>query len=224
MTAAPPTVAELRSVLRRMGDADRAAGQQTYMKSVMPFHGVRVPEVRRLAHDAAGRLVSPDQARRLARALWDEATHREERYLAAGLLGAEVARAELDNVPLIEHMVRTGRWWDYTDDLAGRVRELHERHPLSVGEVVRAWAVDDDLWMRRLAILSQLGRRAAVDLGLLEEVLDPNAAHPEFFVRKAVGWALRDAARTDPGWVLGYVETHDLSPLSRREALKNLGG
>ena len=223
MTADRSIAADLRAALRRAGDPERAAGQQAYMKSAMRFRGVRVPEVRRLAHEAAGRAGSADEARRLARLLWDEAAYREERYLAMGLLGAPVAQGDLDNAPLIEHMVRTGAWWDYTDDLAKRVRELHDAHPVTAGELVRRWSEDDDAWVRRLAILSQLGRGSATDRGLLAEVIEPSLADPEFFLRKAIGWALRDLARTDPAWVDGYVASHRLSPLSRREALRRPG-
>jgi 3-methyladenine DNA glycosylase AlkD len=92
-----------------------------------------------------------------------------------------------------------------------------------VTPVIRSWARDPDLWLRRTAVLCQLGDKGATDLGLLSEVIEANAGDREFFVRKAIGWALRDYARTDPGWVLAYVEAHpSLSPLSRREALKHL--
>ncbi len=89
-------------------------------------------------------------------------------------------------------------------------------------ELVRAWSVDDDLWMRRIAIISQLGRRDRVDATLLADVIAPNLGDPEFFIRKALGWALREYARVAPEWVRHYVTTHDLSPLSRREAMKHL--
>lgn len=213
---------DIRATLRLAADPSRAAGQQAYMKSPMPYLGVPLPEVRRIVRRAAGDLRSPDDARRLARELWDGATHREERYAGMILLGAAVVRGDLDTVALIEHMVRTGRWWDITDELAGRVRELHDRHPVETARLVRRWSVDEDMWMRRIAILSQLGRRDRVDLALLVELLEPNLADPEFFIRKAIGWALRDAARAHPDWVREYAATHDLSPLSRREALKHL--
>ncbi|GEP47748.1 DNA alkylation repair protein [Microbacterium saccharophilum] len=213
---------DVRAALRRAADPARAAGQQAYMKSAMPYLGVTMPDVRRIARLAGKDLRSPDEARGLARALWDEATHREERYAGMILLGGPVLRGDLDSVPLLEHMVRTGRWWDFTDDLAGRVRELHDRHPVETARLVRDWSVDEDLWMRRLAILSQLGRRDRTDLALLSQLLEPNLGDPEFFIRKAIGWALRDVGRTRPDWVREYAATHELSPLSRREALKHL--
>ena len=125
-------------------------------------------------------------------------------------------------VPLIEHMVRTGRWWDVTDELAHRVSDLLDADPVRTGALVRDWSTDDDLWLRRLAIIAQLGRRADLDRDLLADVIEQNADDREFFLRKAIGWALRDAARSDPEWVRAFVAAHELSPLSVREAAKHL--
>ena len=119
-------------------------------------------------------------------------------------------------------MVRTGRWWDVTDELAHRVSDLLDADPVRTGALVRDWSTDDDLWLRRLAIIAQLGRRADLDRDLLADVIEQNADDREFFIRKAIGWALRDAARTDPEWVRAFVAAHELSPLSVREAAKHL--
>ncbi|MDJ1113782.1 DNA alkylation repair protein [Microbacterium dauci] len=215
------SAASIRSGLRRIADPARAAGQQAYMKSALPFFGVRVPEVRRLvqqldlSQDVDALLV-------LSRELWDGATHREERYAAMMLLAGRPVRGDARIVPLIEHMVLTGRWWDITDELSGRIRELHDADAASTRVLVLRWSTHDDLWLRRLAILSQLGRRDRTDRDLLAAVLEPNRGDGEFFIRKAIGWALRDLARADPEWVEAYVASHPLRPLSRREALKHL--
>lgn len=215
-------IARIRAELRQAADPERAAGQQAYMKSDMPFLGVRVPDARRIARAAAKGEKDAGALLTAARTLWDEAGHREERYAAQALLALRPVRGDLAAVPLIEHMVRTGRWWDFTDDLASRLAELHDAHPAETAALVRRWSTDDDLWMRRLAILSQLGRRDRVDSALLREVIGANLADAEFFIRKAIGWALREYARVDPDWVRSYAAEHDLSPLSRREALKHL--
>ena len=215
-------VDEIRARLREVADPERAAGQQAYMKSDLPFLGVRVPDTRRVARAAAVGETDPFRIIADARELWDAASHREERYAAMMLLAVPPARGDLRIVPIIEHMVRTGRWWDITDELSGRIRELLDAHPKDGDALVRGWCVSEEMWLRRLAILSQLGRRAGTDLHLLSEALDPNLRDGEFFIRKAIGWALRDAARTYPEWVSAYVAAHALSPLSRREALKHL--
>jgi 3-methyladenine DNA glycosylase AlkD len=116
----------------------------------------------------------------------------------------------------------TGAWWDHVDETVHRLAELVTAHPEEMGKTLRGWSVEDDRWLRRAAILGQLGRRDRVDLGLLADVIEPNRGDPEFFVRKAIGWALREVARWDPDWVRSYVGRNELSPLSRREALKHL--
>lgn len=215
-------VERVRADLRAAADPARAAGQQAYMKSAMPFLGVRVPDARRRARGAVPRDARPEALLAASARLWDEAAHREERYAALALLGVPTLRGDPEMVPLIEHMVRTGRWWDYTDELAHRVAELLDADPAPAAALVRAWSVDDELWLRRLAIIAQLGRRDRLDRLLLQDAIAQNVDDADFFIRKAIGWALRDAARTDPDWVRGYVASHDLSPLSIREATKHL--
>ncbi len=192
------------------------------MKSAMPFLGVPVPETRRLARAAISPRTPPEALICAANELWDEATHREERYAALALLGARQLKGDPDLVPSIEHMVRTGQWWDFTDELAHRVADLLDADPVPMAALIRAWSGDPDLWMRRLAIIAQLGRRERLDRALLTDVIEANADDREFFIRKAIGWALRDAARAHPDWVRAFVAAHALSPLSVREATKYL--
>ena len=218
-------VAAVRSTLRAAADPSLAPVQQAYMKSAMPFRGVRVPDVRRLVRDevrAAGES-RPDVLRAAAARLWDEATHREERYAALALLALRPLRGDWATVGLLEHMARTGAWWDLVDEVAHRVADLHDAHAAPTAELVRAWSHDESMWVRRLAILSQLGRRDRVDLALLADVVAPSLADTEFFIRKAIGWALREASAVDPDWVRAYVDSHPLSALSRREALRRIG-
>ena len=215
-------VRDIRESLRAAADPPRAAGQQAYMKSVMPFLGVGVPQTRRIARLAAKGEKDPAVLRGAARDLWDGAGFREERYAAMALLAVRPASDDLSVTPLIEHMVRTGQWWDYTDELSHRLADLHDRHPERTAKLARSWSVDDDMWMRRIAIISQLGRRDRVDPQLLADVILPNVADREFFIRKAIGWALREHARVAPEWVRAFVNSHQLSPLSRKEALKHL--
>lgn len=217
-----PHAAALRDALRAAADPAIAPGQQAYMKSAMPFLGVRLPEVRRVARTGAKDIADAETLRALALELWKAAEHREERYAALAVLGLRPLKGDPEVVPLVEHMVRTGRWWDYTDDLAHRIADLHDARPGETADLVRAWSVDDDCWIRRIAILSQLGRRDQLDAALLADVIAPSLGESEFFLRKAIGWALREYARVAPDWVRTYVDTHELSPLSRREALKHL--
>jgi 3-methyladenine DNA glycosylase AlkD len=213
---------QIREQLRVAADPARSAGQQAYMKSAMPFLGVTVHMARQIARRAGMIMTDGSAVRQAAGLIWDEAVYREERYAAMALLGLRAVRGDRANVPLIEHMVRTGQWWDITDELAHRTADLHDAHPRATAALVLNWCRDENLWVRRIAILSQLGRRGRVDPEVLAGTIDPNVPDPEFFIRKAIGWALREYARVAPDWVRGYVTAHDLSPLSRREALKHL--
>lgn len=225
----------IRSALGAAGDPVRAAGQQAYMKSAMPFHGVTSPELRRVvgpllrAHPPVDR----ETWEATVRELWDGADHREERYAALALAQHRSARAWQDPgvLGLYRHLVVTGAWWDLVDEPATRlVGPVLLTHRAEVTPVMDAWSVEDDLWLRRVAILAQLKHKGATDTALLERVivanLDGSAFGREFFIRKAIGWALREHARTDPAWVRGLMERHTerLSGLTRREATKHLGG
>ena len=219
----------VRRALADVADPGQAPTMQAYMKSALPFYGVpkpiRTSALRPVwtAHPVTDR--STWEA--TVRALYDEATHREERYAALALLAVRAARPwhDVALVLLIEHLVVTGAWWDLVDEIAGRhVAPMHRADPVALAPVIRGWAQADDLWLRRTAILSQLGSGSTTDRALLVDVIAPNAESPEFFLRKAIGWALRELAHHDPDWVRAYlVEQGDgLSPLSRREASKHL--
>jgi 3-methyladenine DNA glycosylase AlkD len=215
-------VDDIRRALQAAAQPERAPAQQAYMKSSMRFLGIRLPEVRRLTRALGAGESDAAALSAAARTLWDEAAHREERYAAMALLALPPLRGARESLPLIEHMVRTGQWWDITDELSGRIRDLLVAYPEQIAPVIRAWARDADLWIRRVAILSQLTRRSGFDVQLFTDVIVPNLADPEFFIRKAIGWALRDRARVDPDWVRAFVEERGVTGLSRREALKHL--
>lgn len=212
----------VRARLRAQADPARAAGQQGYMKSALPFLGVTVPTVRRTVREQARGIADAEELRAAAAMLWRDATHREHWYAALAVLGLRALRADPRTIPLLEDAVRSAAWWDVTDECAHRVADLLDERPEQSRRLVLSWRSDPDRWLRRLAIIAQLGRRERIDLELLADAIEPNVADTDFFIRKAVGWALRDCARTHPEWVRGFVDTHDLSPLSRREALKHL--
>ena len=236
-TSAPDSalVVAVRSALAGAADPERAAGQQRYMKSTMPYRGVTSPQLRALLRPLFADPSLAPATRRVwesdVRALWDGAEYREERYAAIALTGHRAARGwqDPDTLGLYRHLVETGAWWDYVDVLAAdRVGPILLRHRPIVTQLIRADAVDGHLWVRRTAILAQLKHRGETDLGLLSDVIDANlegsAFGREFFVRKAIGWALRQHARVDPQWVRAFVEARGdrLSGLARREALKHL--
>lgn len=197
------------------------------MKSSQPSLGVRVPEVRRLVASAvaAAPFTSPDHLRATVLEPWRNAGVREERYAAIDLTGGRLVARDLQMLPVYEDIIRSGAWWDFADGVSGRLWALLQAHSPEMTAVLRSWSTDADFWIRRASITAQLKAKGATDTALLEQVIEPNLADPEFFIRKAIGWALREYAKTAPGRVAAFVAEHAsrMSPLSRREALRRLG-
>jgi 3-methyladenine DNA glycosylase AlkD len=219
----------VRRELAGAGDPARAPAMQAYMKSELPFYGVRMPDVRRVcqplfvAHpiDSAGVLDETVEH------LFTEATHREERYAAILLARHRPYRHHQTpaRIPLYRRLVVAGRWWDTVDEIAGNlVGPILVGYPVEVRPAVLGWATHGDPWLRRTAIIAQLNAKADTDLELLTRAVDANIDDEDFFIRKAIGWALRQYARTDPAWVRSFVAAREdrLSGLSKREALKQL--
>lgn len=222
-------ITAIRGELRALADPAKAEPMRAYMKSTMPYLGVPMPVTRRTCKAVFAAHPIPDAAtwRETVLTLWRRATHREERYAAVELTDHRPYRAwiDLEALPMFEEMIVTGAWWDFVDVIAAhRIGVLLRNHPREMKPLLRRWARDPDLWRRRTAILAQLAFKEKTDLALLHGCMEPNFADPEFFIRKAIGWALRQYAWTDPEEVRRYVREHEarLSPLSRREALKNL--
>jgi len=221
--------AAVRTGLAAVADPSKAAGMQAYMKSTMPFLGVPKPARAAALAPVFTAHPLPDRPswEAAVRQLWHGATYREERYAAIDLTGHRAYRTFQDAaaLPLYRELIVDGAWWDYVDEIAARrVGPILRADRAAVTPLLRGWSTEPDRWLRRTAILAQLKFGADTDLALLADVIEPNLADPDFFLRKAIGWALRQHARSDPDWVRAYVAAHEsrLSPLSRREALKNL--
>lgn len=219
--------ATLLERLAAAADPERAPRMQAYMKSAMPYLGVPMPTVRALTKAVTQELPPASVAELAATAtdLWRGATHREHRYAAAELTALPMAAGSLALLGLYEEMIVTGAWWDHVDAVAPRLRRLLAAHPAEVRPLLLHWSTAPDRWLRRASIIAQLGAKSATDLDLLTAVVDANASDGERFVRTAIGWALRDCARTEPEWVRAFVaqRRHLLSRLSQREATKHLG-
>ena len=217
----------VRRALREAAEPEKAATMRAYMKSDMPFLGVQaVPRraaLRRVF--SAHRIDTAPEWRRTVLSLWREAEYREERYAAIELTGYHLYRdfQTLYTVPMYEEMIVSGAWWDLVDELAThRIGGLLTAFPDSMRRLMLDWARDGDLWKRRTAILCQNRFKARTDTALLYACIEPSLSDNDFFARKAIGWALREYAKTNPAEVIRYVRAKGISGLSRREALRNL--
>jgi 3-methyladenine DNA glycosylase AlkD len=218
----------VRVALAKVANPRKAPGMQAYMKSAMPYYGINMPELRSTCKElfAEGAPATCSEWQAAVIDLWRGARFREERYAALELLALK-SRADCrtpEVLPMLEEMITTGAWWDFVDGLAHAVGELLRKEPKKLRPAMRSWSRDPNLWKRRVSIICQLSFKRDTDLELLYANIEPNLADREFFIRKAIGWALRQYAWTDPDEVVRYVRAHELllSGLSRREAVKNI--
>ncbi len=227
-------VERLRAELAANGNPQRSVGQQAYMKSVMPYYGLTTPEQRKVTNavisELGDELASAEQWQAAIRALWDEASHREEWYAAISLVRHRryAPFRTADAMPLYRHMIETGQWWDVVDEIATHpVCDTVIAAPDTERARMREWALDANMWIRRSAILCQNHAGGRTDTTLLRDVIVPNLEHAgrqDFFIRKAIGWALREHSYTDPAWVRAFVDEHSsqMAGLTVREATKRL--
>jgi len=202
---------------------------QAYMKSDMPYLGIYSAAQREVHRQIipAHTLASFADWRDTIVDLWENASFREERYAALALVGDRRYRhfRTLDAMPLYAQLIVSGAWWDLVDGLATHeVGDLLKRYPQPMRQTMLDWSRDADPWLRRTSIICQVGFKAATDQELLYACIEPNLSERGFFMRKAIGWALREYAKAAPEAVREYVAENEprLSGLSRRQALKHL--
>lgn len=214
------------SSLSAAADPVKAAAMQAYMKTEMPFYGVqkagRTPILRQLTRDFPPRTDEDYEAQVLA--FWN-LPHREEKYIALGVARRFKIFVTPNRLPLYHDLIVEGAWWDLVDEVATNlVRPLVVGHAQASWPSVDNWIHHPDLWLRRSAIICQIGAKDRTDAERLFEFCRQGFDEKDFFVRKAIGWALRDYAKTDPDAVADFVNKHgaQMSGLSFREASKHI--
>jgi 3-methyladenine DNA glycosylase AlkD len=220
-------VTQIDAELRAAGSPERAVRERAYLKTVREHYGTRVPDVRAVAKAfrAAHRDLGHDDLLRLAGALWAPQVH-ERRLVTVELLVLYGDRLGAGDMAVIERLLRECGTWALLDPLAETVAgRLAERHP-ELGAVLDRWAADDDFWIRRSALLALLKplRRGAGDFGRFARYADGMLEEKEFFIRKAIGWVLRETGKKRPGLVYGWLlpRAARASGVTVREAVKPL--
>ncbi|MBL7965012.1 MAG: DNA alkylation repair protein [Flavobacteriales bacterium] len=195
-----------------------------YMKGIASFFGIKTPVRRAIlkAHLAIHGGPPLEELPSIARSAFAQ-PEREWHYVAVDLLMKEARKLGPAHLPLVEELIITKSWWDTVDALAANVAGvILKGHPKEVAKWNKRWIASPDLWLNRTAILFQLKWKEDTDRELLFANIRKHAAHPDFFIRKAIGWALRAYAETGPDAVKTFVKVTRLAPLSMREALRKL--
>ncbi|KUM99219.1 DNA alkylation repair protein [Streptomyces yokosukanensis] len=223
---ADTVLARVTALLPPASDPGRADAMRAYMKDVAPFLGIPTPARRALSRTVLAGTPRPDEADCTAIALrcW-ALPEREYHYFAVDFLRRHAGRLSSGFLPVARHLVTTLPWWDTVDLLAAHVVGHLVAADPSLTAAMDAWITDGDLWLVRTALLHQLPRKESTDADRLFTYCLLQSGHPDFFVRKAIGWALREYAKTDPEAVRAFLvrERGRFAPLTVREALKNIG-
>ena len=224
-TAASQVVAALLP----LADPERAVQASRYLKSDLDFLGVRVPGIRAVVTEAARSRpgLGRDEALAWARALWRAPVH-ERRIAAIEVLHRHVRLLRPADLADVEAWVREAHGWAYVDPLAGDIAgPIALRHP-QAWPLIDPWAADADFWVRRSALLTLLPgiRRGGLDRERFERYATPMLAETEFFIRKAIGWVLRETSKKDPDYVAAWTRGHldQMSGVTFREAVRRLPG
>ena len=212
--------------LAAVADPSKAPQMAAYMKTDMPFYGVSKPARALIEREIRKRFKPTSRGDYLdgVERLWS-LPHREEKYLALFVARSAKAFIDRESMPLYERLIRTGAWWDFVDEVAVRLvgRVVLDDPELGL-PLMDEWIHDDDMWVRRTAIISQLKHKQATDAARLFRYCRARAPEKEFFIRKAIGWALREYSKTAPDAVRAFLDEHrdELSGLSLREGGKHL--
>lgn len=204
-------------------DPDRAREMEAYMRNQFPFWGIPSPDRKAIFKAYLDRWKKePAIDWDLVEALWS-LPQREYAYCLADYLAAKKKSLGLDDLDHFLPLIMEKSWWDMTDSLNKTIGQIGLKDP-ALDEAMLAWAHHENFWVRRVAILHQLGRKGATKPDLLEAILTANFGSQEFFINKAIGWALRDYSKTNPAWVKSFIDKHEssMAPLSIKEGSKYL--
>ena len=214
----------LFSLFESNANPAQAAPMKRYMRDQFEYLGIKGPQFKLLMkqHIAGHGLPPLAELDAIARELWS-LPQREYQYAAISLIGRMENQLPSGFAKTFEYLIVHKSWWDTVDALAGGTVGAHfQRFPKAREKYVSKWRTSDNFWLRRTCILFQLGYKQETDFDLLCSLIRENLGSKEFFINKAIGWSLRQYARTNPQAVRKFVKATALEPLSRREAMKHL--
>lgn len=203
---------------------EEAVAMGAYMRNQFPFLGIRSPLRKELLRQLFAEYKMPEgDALRIEVAAIFNLPEREFQYAALAILERQKKQLTISDLALCEKLITTKSWWDSIDTIAPKIAGAIVLRDREAGEyVMKQWCSSDNMWLNRAAILHQLKYKTEMNEKLLHEIILLHIDSEEFFIQKAIGWVLREYAKTNPKSVRAFAEETKLKPLSRREALKNL--
>jgi len=216
----------LKALFEQHADPVRAAPMKKYMRDQFEYLGIKTPKNVVLQKEFYAEYGLPELSDldEVLRDLW-ALPQREFQYVAVSLLGKFEKQLSAELIDTMEYLIVTKSWWDTVDAIAGHTVGTHfQRYPSIKKKYLARWRKSENFWLRRTTILFQLNYKKETDFDLLCDLIRENLDSKEFFINKAIGWSLRQYARVDPKAVKKFVNSTQLHPLSRREAMKHIEG
>jgi len=213
----------LEKQFRQHADETKAAGARAYMLNQFDYYGIPMTERRTLCKDfiKTNPLSSITEVEKMVKHAW-QLPQREWQYFAIELLAYYKKQWRVSTIKIIGYCITDKSWWDTVDAIADAwAAEYFKLFPPQIITVTAKWNASENIWLQRCSLLFQKKYKHSTNSKLLAEYIRHLSSSNEFFIRKGIGWILREYAKTNPGWVRKFVESNDLSPLSRREALKH---
>lgn len=206
------------SEFEQIKDSEQSIKMSKYMRNLFPFMGIPTPQRNAVIKKYFKNIKQIDW--NFINNCWDN-DYRELQYVALEYLSRAKMYLGVDDIPKLKALAVKKSWWDTIDGLDRIVGDIALRYP-EVNDIIIQWSVDDNMWLRRIAIDHQLLRKDKTDTELLEKIIVNNFGSREFFINKAIGWSLRDYSKTNPEWVRAFIEKYRdrLSSLSIREGSK----
>lgn len=203
-------------------DKDLAAGMKNYMRDKFDYYGIKAP-VREsviasfLKENPVKEIPNPAEA---VKYCWEQ-TQREWQYTGMQLFAKMAPKAGENYLEIAEYIVMNKSWWDTVDFIASNIVGAYlKKNPGQRDKWIARWMKSENLWLQRVCLLFQLKYGRDTDQELLFSLCKQLSEHKDFFIRKAIGWALRQYSKTNPAEVIAFVNSHVLSPLSVKEAMK----
>lgn len=202
---------------------ENQAAMARYMQDQFTFNGVKATERHAYERDfwPAVKQLPAAELMVIIKALYAREA-REYQYVAIDIAARAVRKWQRADLLQFAELVTEKTWWDSVDPWKRVFSEYIKRHPAEFEWVGQLFAQKENFWLRRVGLILQLGFKDATCIDYLQAAIETDQTTPEFFIQKAIGWALRDYAKTNPEWVIDFVDTHTLSALAKREALKQL--
>ncbi|MFD3448829.1 DNA alkylation repair protein [Microbacteriaceae bacterium 4G12] len=219
-----PFVEALQCYVNPYRNKEKAEQMTRYMKDNFPFLGIQSPERKQLLRTFLQQYGKPQKEDlfEITRHLWS-LPEREFQNIALDLFEKNLKHLDDTFLPLFEEMITTKSWWDTIDYIASRlIGFVFTSYPHHIEVYIPKWMASNNIWLQRTAILFQLKYKERTNTALLFSIIEELSDSKEFFIQKAIGWALREYAKTDAQTVLHFVNSHTLAPLSKREALKHI--